>query len=350
VEERFLNEEATEVLNMVIAACPFDMVRELYQLSTMNPNSSTHVEARDAFVSAVSLVTTADGVLVAEQVKRERWVSFLINGLNRFNATLTEWPGKTFDLSRTAKLVAANSFVSYWLSQPVASIFAAQSLTATLALTDPTAHPLVCAFIQICASMSPHSVDAERSLNHKELVLTHTRATMNIKLFNNITKIKINRRFKLDQHDILRKMKATPWSVKQKKAAQTDQQSGSSIQAEAAGVSDDASPAEEVTEEGEAESVDEGEEGERTPGEEVEVMQEGDELFIPYLPEAELAEGTDDIFEAEAILAHRLVRGKDLFHVHWKGYGVADRTWEPAANLFSDGAQTLIKQFRESQA
>ncbi len=51
----------------------------------------------------------------------------------------------------------------------------------------------------------------------------------------------------------------------------------------------------------------------------------------------------EEEFEVEAILDSKLVRGKLLYRVHWRGYPISARTWEPAE--FVQGAPKLIKQF-----
>ena len=58
---------------------------------------------------------------------------------------------------------------------------------------------------------------------------------------------------------------------------------------------------------------------------------EGD-LPLNYEPIFEDSDG-DDLFEVEYIVADRLRRNKKEFLVHWKGYNVYDRTWEPIENL-----------------
>ena len=43
-----------------------------------------------------------------------------------------------------------------------------------------------------------------------------------------------------------------------------------------------------------------------------------------------------DVFDVEDIIDSRFVSGKLQYLVHWKGYGPADRTWEPKENVSSD--------------
>ena len=49
----------------------------------------------------------------------------------------------------------------------------------------------------------------------------------------------------------------------------------------------------------------------------------------------------DDLFEIEYIVDERLHRNKKEFLVHWKGFNVYDRTWEPASNLVN-ASEALI--------
>ena len=48
-------------------------------------------------------------------------------------------------------------------------------------------------------------------------------------------------------------------------------------------------------------------------------------------------------YEVESVLDCRLYRGKKQYLVHWKGYGVDDRSWEPAENLAN--AEDLVAEF-----
>ncbi len=46
-----------------------------------------------------------------------------------------------------------------------------------------------------------------------------------------------------------------------------------------------------------------------------------------------MADEEEQEFEVEQILAMRLNRNKPEFLVKWKGYSVAESTWEPESNL-----------------
>lgn len=48
-------------------------------------------------------------------------------------------------------------------------------------------------------------------------------------------------------------------------------------------------------------------------------------------------------FEVEQIIDSRIYRNKSQYLVHWKGYTVMDRTWEPIENL--ENCKDLIQQF-----
>ena len=41
----------------------------------------------------------------------------------------------------------------------------------------------------------------------------------------------------------------------------------------------------------------------------------------------------EDIFEIDYIVDSRKVRNCTEYLLHWKHYGIFDRTWEPASNL-----------------
>jgi hypothetical protein len=56
--------------------------------------------------------------------------------------------------------------------------------------------------------------------------------------------------------------------------------------------------------------------------------------------------GVHDEFEVEEVLDSRLRRGKLEYLVHWKGYGIKDRTWQSAEDLTN--AQDLISRFHVS--
>ena len=53
-------------------------------------------------------------------------------------------------------------------------------------------------------------------------------------------------------------------------------------------------------------------------------------------------------YEVETILDMRKRRNRTEYLVHWKGYGEADRTWEPIKNL--GNARNLIKEFHEQRS
>ena len=48
-------------------------------------------------------------------------------------------------------------------------------------------------------------------------------------------------------------------------------------------------------------------------------------------------------YEVDYVVATRKRRNKQKYLVHWKGYGVQERTWEPAANLRN--AQQALERF-----
>ena len=50
-----------------------------------------------------------------------------------------------------------------------------------------------------------------------------------------------------------------------------------------------------------------------------------------------------NIYEVEEVLDSKLVRNKLHYLVHWKGWPIEERTWEPAANL--DSAKELVAKF-----
>jgi hypothetical protein len=70
-------------------------------------------------------------------------------------------------------------------------------------------------------------------------------------------------------------------------------------------------------------------------------------IVPPPPPESVIDEsGVHDEFEVEEVLDSRLRRGKLEYLVHWKGYGIADRTWQPANDLAN--AQDSIAKFHAS--
>ncbi|CEP09463.1 hypothetical protein [Parasitella parasitica] len=50
-------------------------------------------------------------------------------------------------------------------------------------------------------------------------------------------------------------------------------------------------------------------------------------------------------YEVEAIIDSRIHKRSLQYFVHWKGYSVMDRTWEPHANLTN--CQDLLKTFHK---
>jgi hypothetical protein len=55
-----------------------------------------------------------------------------------------------------------------------------------------------------------------------------------------------------------------------------------------------------------------------------------------------LVDGSEE-YEVESILDSRLIRGKPHFLVHWKGFPISDRTWEPRDNLIH--SHDLLRDF-----
>jgi hypothetical protein len=55
----------------------------------------------------------------------------------------------------------------------------------------------------------------------------------------------------------------------------------------------------------------------------------------------------EEEYEVEAILAHKLIRGKRLYLVSWKGYSSASNEWIPESNLRH--APDLLKQYKLSR-
>jgi hypothetical protein len=63
---------------------------------------------------------------------------------------------------------------------------------------------------------------------------------------------------------------------------------------------------------------------------------------------------TDDdhttLFEVEQVLDSRVFRGQLQYLLHWKGYSVADRSWEPARSLeATDALKEHILEFHKNQ-
>ena len=62
-----------------------------------------------------------------------------------------------------------------------------------------------------------------------------------------------------------------------------------------------------------------------------------DPVVIPALP------NTNEVFDVERIIKGRRRKGKLFYLIHWKGYGVKDRTWEPEENL-NETAREYLRQ------
>ena len=44
-------------------------------------------------------------------------------------------------------------------------------------------------------------------------------------------------------------------------------------------------------------------------------------------------DNTEHEYPIEHIMGHKVVKGKDYYYIHWKGYPVEDDSWEPKVNL-----------------
>ena len=53
------------------------------------------------------------------------------------------------------------------------------------------------------------------------------------------------------------------------------------------------------------------------------------------------------MFEVNYIVDERLSRNQKEFLVHWKNYGIFDRTWEPESNLVN--ANEALHEFYKSR-
>jgi hypothetical protein len=53
----------------------------------------------------------------------------------------------------------------------------------------------------------------------------------------------------------------------------------------------------------------------------------------------------EDEWEVEAILDSKMTRNRLYYFVHWKGYPISDRTWEPAD--FLSHSSDLVREFHE---
>ena len=60
-------------------------------------------------------------------------------------------------------------------------------------------------------------------------------------------------------------------------------------------------------------------------------------------PPLDLIDGEEE-YEVEAVLGHRGRPSHHTFLIRWKGYSVAEDTWEPKQNL--GNAQSLILEYK----
>jgi hypothetical protein len=67
------------------------------------------------------------------------------------------------------------------------------------------------------------------------------------------------------------------------------------------------------------------------------------ELVLPR-PSPEVVDN-QEVFEVEKILDSRMFRNQLQYLIHWKGYDVSDRSWEPSAN--AAGSAELIREFHK---
>lgn len=66
----------------------------------------------------------------------------------------------------------------------------------------------------------------------------------------------------------------------------------------------------------------------------------------PATPPPPLAATSEyERFEVQAIIGHRLQRGRLQYHVLWKGYPLHEATWEPEANL--DQCRVLLRAYKQ---
>lgn len=55
---------------------------------------------------------------------------------------------------------------------------------------------------------------------------------------------------------------------------------------------------------------------------------------------------SEHFFEVEDLIDFKMVKGKEMVLVRWKGYEPADDTWEPVNNM-NDGLQDDVTELRE---
>jgi hypothetical protein len=65
------------------------------------------------------------------------------------------------------------------------------------------------------------------------------------------------------------------------------------------------------------------------------------ERVLPPPPPVEIQDHTE--YEVDAILTHRVRRGKVLYLVKWKGYDDTENTWEPVESL--ENTKELLKEY-----
>ena len=57
----------------------------------------------------------------------------------------------------------------------------------------------------------------------------------------------------------------------------------------------------------------------------------------------------EKIFEAEAIIGRKIVKGQVLWRVRWVDYGSDDDTWEPTENLLGDNVQSMMREYEANE-
>ena len=68
---------------------------------------------------------------------------------------------------------------------------------------------------------------------------------------------------------------------------------------------------------------------------------------IPRPPPEATDQFGQDMFEVERIVGHRRVRGRDEYHVKWKGFPDEESSWEPISSL--ESAAEAIAEFHDQQ-